>query len=89
VAGTAVAAVLAPVLQVAAFVEERVIAPIQNRVTSAGLGLALDQFCGMLPGLVAPLGFTLPSNAKNICLVAAREELKKGFDPKWREPSRV
>jgi hypothetical protein len=42
VAGTAVAAVLSPILQVAAFVEERVVAPIQNRVTSAGLGLALD-----------------------------------------------
>lgn len=89
VAGTVVAAVMAPVLEVAALVEEKVVAPIQNRITSAGLGLAIDQFCGLLPGLVAPLGFDLPNDAKDICLVAAREELKKGFDPKWTEPARV
>ena len=80
---------MAPVLEVAALVEEKVVAPIQNRVTSTALGLALDQFCGMLPTFVAPLGFELPSGSKDICLTAAREELKKGFDPKWREPSRV
>lgn len=80
---------MAPVLEVAALVEEKIVAPINNRITSAGLGLALDQFCNMLPGMVAPLGFDLPANAKDICLTAAKEELKKGFDPKWREPSRA
>jgi hypothetical protein len=41
----------------------------------------------MLPGLVAPLGFTLPDNSKDICIVAAKEELKKGFDASWRAPA--
>ena len=86
VAGSVVAAVMTPILQVVAIVEEQIIAPIQNRVTSVGLTLAIDQFCGMLPGLVAPLGFTLPNNAKDICIVAAKEELAKGFDASWRAP---
>jgi hypothetical protein len=71
VAGSAIAVVMTPILQVAAVIEEKIIAPIQNKVTSAGLTLAIDQFCGMLPGLVAPLGFTLPSNSKDICIAAA------------------
>jgi len=38
----------------------------------------------MLPGLVAPLGFNLPSNSKDICILAAKEELRKGFDASWK-----
>lgn len=85
VVGTAVAAVAGPVLEIVAFVEEKVVAPIQNRITNAGLGLVLEQFCGMLPTLAKPLGFTLPNGYKSTCLVAAKEELKKAFDSNWTE----
>jgi phage-related protein len=88
VAGTVVAAVMEPVLNVVALVEEKIVAPIQNRITSAGLGLVLDQFCGMLPTLAQPLGFKLPTDYKDICLGAAKEELKKAFDSNWVEPAR-
>ncbi len=88
VAGTIVAAVVTPILQVVAIVEEKIVAPINNKVTSTALGLAINQFCGMLPTLVAPLGFTLPANSKDICIGAAKEELRKGFDSSWTEPAR-
>ena len=74
---------------VVAVVEEKVVAPIQNKITSTGLSLAIDQFCGLLPTIVAPMGFTLPANSKNICINAAKEELRKGFDSNWREPARA
>ena len=89
VAGTVIEAVMTPVLEVVALVEENIVAPIQNRITSAGLGLVLDQFCGMLPTLAQPLGFELPDGYKNICLGAAKEELAKAFDQNWREPARA
>lgn len=89
VVGTVVTAVMTPILAVASLVEEKIVAPIQNRITSAGLGLAIDQFCGLLPTLAAPLGFTLPTDYKNICIGAAKEELKKAFDDKWTEPARA
>ena len=88
VAGTVVAAVMTPILAVASIVEEKIVAPIQNKITSAGLGLAVEQFCGLLPTLAAPLGFTLPTDYKGICLGAAKEELKKAFDNKWQEADR-
>ena len=83
VVGTVVEAVMTPILEVVALVEEKIVAPIQNKITSAGLSLAIDQFCGLLPKLTAPLKFTLPDNYKEICLTAANEELAKGFDPNW------
>ena len=89
VAGTVVSAVMTPVLSVVAIVEQRVVAPINNQVTSLGLNVAIDQFCGMLPTIMAPTGFVLPPNSKDLCLKAAKEELKKGFDSNWREPARV
>ncbi len=88
VAGTVVAAGMTPILAVASIVEENIVAPIQNRITSAGLGLAVDQFCGLLPTIAKPLGFTLPNDYKGICLGAAKEELKKAFDNKWQEADR-
>ena len=88
VAGTVVAAVMTPILTVVSLVEEKIVAPIQNKITSAGLGLVVDQFCGLLPTLAAPLGLTLPTDYKSICLGAAKEELKKAFDNKWTEPAR-
>ena len=90
VAGTVVSAVMTPVLAVASLIEEKIVAPIQNKITSAGLGLVLDQFCGMIPKLAEPLGFGgLPNDYKNICLGAAKEELAKAFDQNWTEPARA
>ena len=87
--GTVVAAIATPILEVAATIEEKVVAPIQNKITSAGLGLAINSFCAMAPQMVKNFGFTVPSDAKEICITAAKEELAKGFDPKWTEPARV
>ena len=48
VVGSVVSAVMTPILQVVAIIQETIIAPIQNQVTSTGLGFAVEQFCNLV-----------------------------------------
>ena len=81
VVGSVVSAVMTPILQVVAIIQETIIAPIQNQVTSPGLGFAVEQFCNLV---VVP-NFPSP-DAANACITAAKEEIRKGFDASWTEP---
>ena len=82
IVGTVVQAVMTPILTVVQIVQDTIIAPIQNQVASVGLGFAVEQFCNLV---VAP---NFPSNnAGSECIKAAKEELRKGFDNSWVEPS--
>jgi len=82
IVGTVVQAVMTPILQVVQIVQDTIIAPIQNQVASVGLGFAVEQFCSLV---VAP-NFPSPTS-KDDCIKAAKEELRKGFDSTWVEPS--
>ena len=73
---------MTPIMQVVAFIEETIIAPIQNQASSFGLNLAVEQFCNLV---VAP-NFPVPG-AADACIKAAKEEVRKGFDSSWTAPS--
>jgi hypothetical protein len=83
ISGTVVAAVMKPILSVAALVEEKIVAPINNKITTVALDIAIGQFCALAPNMMKPFGWKT-SNAKDVCITAAKEELKKGFDPDWK-----
>ena len=81
IAGTVIAVVMTPVLMVAQIVQEKIVDPITNKVSSVALDLAVDQFCGLIVGPnLERIGFdTTGIDVKGECLKAAKEEVKKGF----------
>lgn len=85
VAGTAIAVIMTPILIVAQVVEEKIVAPITNKVSGVALDIAVGQFCGLVVGPnLERIGFdTTGIDVKEECLKAAKEEVKKGFSDKY------
>ncbi len=81
VAGTVIATVMTPVLKVVALVEEKIVAPINAKITGTALDLIVNQYCGLAVGPnLEKIGFdTTGIDVKAECLKAAKEEIRKGF----------
>lgn len=77
--------VILPAMEVVATVQENFIAPITNKVNSAALGIAVNQFCSIVVNkafaATAPTLDAATVIAK--CQLAAEEEIRKGFDATW------
>jgi hypothetical protein len=73
--------VILPAMEVIATVQENFIAPLTNKVNSAALNIAVNQFCNIVVVKAFPTLDAATVKAK--CSLAAEEEVRKGFDPTW------
>ena len=69
--------VIAPAMAAVAYVNDVVIKPMTDKVTSMGLGFAIDTFCS---SVVVPMFPDLGADALGRCKLSGGEELMKGFD---------
>ena len=80
--GSITAVILTPILQVVQIVQDAVVTPIQNQATTFGLEMAVGQFCSLALAQIFPAD---AAYLQDICVKAAKEEIRKGFDKSWKE----